>query len=341
MTEPPHERPGGEPIQPTVEALLDEAPQTAADFAALDAAEGMAVEPITQWALFKARFTRHRLAMFAAGVLFVLISLAIFAPLVPGLKDPVQPLIDENGRALNLLAPRSEFWFGTDQLGQDMLARVIYGGRTSLQVAGLTGLMVASIGTAIGAIAGYYGGWTDNMLMRFTDLVLSLPLLPVAIVAAAWLRETFEGKEALSLAILLGTLLWGTLARIVRAEFLSLREKEFVEAARAAGARDRRIIFRHILPNAISPIIVNATLVIGAAIILEAALSFLGFGVRPPTPAWGQMAAEGGRLAVGGSGAWWMVVFPSVALIVTVLSVNFLGDGLRDALDPTQTIERK
>jgi ABC-type dipeptide/oligopeptide/nickel transport system permease subunit len=160
-------------------------------------------------------------------------------------------------------------------------------------------------------------------------------------VAAAWLRDTFEDKEALSLAILLGTLLWGTLARIVRAEFLSLREKEFVEAAKAAGARDRRIIFRHILPNALSPIIVNATLVIGTAIILEAALSFLGFGVRPPAPAWGQMAANGGRLAVGGSGAWWLVLFPSIALIVTVLSVNFLGDGLRDALDPTQTIERQ
>jgi len=177
--------------------------------------------------------------------------------------------------------------------------------------------------------------------MRFTDLILSLPLLPVAIVAAASLREMFRGREALALALLLGTLLWGSLARIVRAEFLSLREKEFVESARASGARDRRIIFRHVLPNALSPIIVNTTLVIGAAIILEAALSFLGFGVRPPTPAWGQMAADGGRVAVGGSGAWWYVVFPSAALIITVLAVNFLGDGLRDALDPTQSIERR
>ncbi|NQV06852.1 ABC transporter permease [bacterium] len=311
------------------------------DFTALDAAEGMSVEPVTQWHLFRTRFGRHRLAMVSAGVLFTLIALAVFAPLIPGLKDPIDPLVDETGRALNLIAPRADFPFGTDQLGQDMLARVIYGGRTSLQVAGLTGLMVATFGTLVGAVAGYYGGWIDNLLMRFTDLVLSLPLLPVAIVAAAWLRETFEGREAMTLAVLLGTLLWGTLARIVRAEFLSLREKEFVEAARAAGARDRRIIFRHVLPNAISPIIVNATLVIGVAIILEAALSFLGFGVRPPTPAWGQMAAEGGRLAVGGAGAWWMVVFPSAALIITVLSVNFLGDGLRDALDPTQSIERK
>lgn len=315
-------------------------PQTSVDFAALDAAEGMSVEPITQWKLFRTRFGRHRLAMISAVVLAFLVLLALFADFIPRLRDPTLPIKNENGALMIRIAPNSEFWFGTDKIGQDQLSRVIYGGRTSLQVAGLTGFMVASIGTTLGAIAGYYGGWIDNLIMRFTDLVLSLPLLPVAIVAAAWLRETFEGKEAISLAILLGSLLWGTLARIVRAEFLSLREKEFVEAARAAGARDRRIIFRHVLPNAISPIIVNATLVIGIAIILEAALSFLGFGVRPPTPAWGQMTAEGGELAVN-TGAWWVLVFPAGALIVTVLSVNFLGDGLRDALDPTQTIERK
>jgi peptide/nickel transport system permease protein len=307
---------------------------------AMDAAEGLSVEPITQWQIFSARFTRHRLAMVAVVVLSVMVLLAVFADFLP-LENPTEQLEDETGRIVNLLSPRADYWFGTDELGQDVFSRVIYGGRTSLTVAGLTGLMVATFGTLVGAVAGYYGGWIDTLLMRFTDLILSLPLLPVAIVAAAWLRDTFENKEALSLAVLLGTLLWGTLARIVRAEFLSLREKEFVEAAKAAGAKDRRIIFRHILPNALSPIIVNATLVIGVAIILEAALSFLGFGVRPPNPAWGQMAANGGRLAVGGSGAWWLVLFPSIALIVTVLSVNFLGDGLRDALDPTQTIDRQ
>ena len=315
-------------------------PETEGEYRDFDEAEGLGVEPITQWQLFTARFSRHRLAIVASGVLGIMVLLAVFADFLP-LESPTEQLTDDDGRIVNLLSPRGEYWFGTDELGQDVFSRVIYGGRTSLTVAGLTGLMVATFGTLVGSIAGYYGGWIDTLLMRFTDLILSLPLLPVAIVAAAWLRETFEGREALSLAILLGTLLWGTLARIVRAEFLSLREKEFVEAAKAAGARDRRIIFRHILPNALSPIIVNATLVIGTAIILEAALSFLGFGVRPPAPAWGQMAANGGRLAVGGSGAWWLVLFPSIALIVTVLSVNFLGDGLRDALDPTQTIERK
>ena len=315
-------------------------PSDEIDFRALDASEGMTVEVVTQWKLFRARLGRHRLALGSALTLALIVIVVFGADLIPGIGDPITELKDSDGRALNLLAPRSGLWFGTDILARDVLARVVYGGRTSLTVAGVTGLMVMTLGTTVGSIAGYYGGWIDNALMRFTDLVLSLPLLPVAIVAAAFLREIFEGKEALALALLLGSLIWGTLARIVRAEFLSLREKEFVEAAKAAGARDRRIIFRHILPNAMSPIIVNTTLVIGTAIILEAALSFLGFGVVPPTPAWGQMAADGGRAAVS-SGAWWLVVFPSLALIVTVLSVNFLGDGLRDALDPTQTIERR
>jgi len=308
--------------------------------ALLDEAEGMSVEPVTQWKLFWTRFRRHRLAMFSLIVLLIIVMAAILAPFLP-LKDHLSEYQDETGRVLSNVAPSIDHPFGTDTLGRDVLSRVVWGGRTSLKVAFITGLMVAISGTIVGAVAGYYGGGVDNFLMRFTDLVLSLPLLPVAIVAARIIPElpVFSGDAALSLAVLLGVLLWGGLARIVRAEFLSLREKEFVEAARAAGATDRRIIFRHILPNAISPIIVQSTLIIGTAIILEAALSFLGFGVRPPTPAWGAMAADGGRLAP--QGIWWLVAFPALALIITVLSVNFLGDGLRDALDPTQTIERR
>ncbi len=305
-----------------------------------DEAEGIAVEPITQWKLFWSRFSRHRLAMASSLVLFIIVAAAVLAPLLP-IKEPIRSFNDDTGRVLSNVEPSASHPFGTDTLGRDVLGRVVYGGRTSLKVAAITGLLVAGLGTVVGSVAGYYGGAVDNMLMRFTDLVLTLPLLPVAIVAARILPELpiFSGDAALSLAFLLGALLWGSLARIVRAEFLSLREKEFVEAARASGAKDRRIIFRHILPNAISPIIVQTTLIIGAAIILEAALSFLGFGVRPPTPAWGAMAAEGGRLVP--QGIWWLVVFPAAALIITVLSVNFLGDGLRDALDPTQTIERR
>ncbi len=202
---------------------------------ALDESEGMTVEPITQWKLFRTRFGRHRLAMLASVVLIFMVLLVVFADAIPGLKDPLHQFEDENGRTLNLLAPRGDFPFGTDQLGRDVLSRVVYGGRTSLVVAGLTGLLVAGIGTTVGAVSGYYGGWVDQSLMRFTDLILSLPLLPVAIVAAQFFRGLFRGREALSLALLLGLLLWGALARIVRAEFLSLREKEFVEAARAAG----------------------------------------------------------------------------------------------------------
>ena len=207
----------------------------AAALRALDDAEGMRVEPVTQWKLFRTRFGRHRLAMLASLVIFIMVLLVVFADAIPGLKDPLEQFEDQNGRAMNLLAPRSEFPFGTDQLGRDVMSRVVYGGRTSLVVAGLTGLLVASIGTSMGAVSGYYGGWVDQVLMRFTDLILSLPLLPVAIVAAQFFRGLFRGREALSLALLLGLLLWGSLARIVRAEFLSLREKEFVEAARAAG----------------------------------------------------------------------------------------------------------
>lgn len=307
----------------------------------LDEAEGIAVEPVTQWRLFQTRFRRHRLAMISAVVLGIIIAAALFADLLPGVKDPIIQYTDASGRLLSNVSPSSEHPFGTDTLGRDVLARTIYGGRTSLKVAAITGLLVAGLGTLVGSVSGYYGGKVDQALMRFTDLVLSLPLLPVAIVAARIFTEfsVFKNDPAFALSLLLGALLWGGLARIVRAEFLSLREKEFVEAARSAGARDRRIIFRHILPNAMSPIIVQSTLIVGTAIILEAALSFLGFGVKPPTPAWGQMAADGGRLAP--QGFWWLVTFPAIALISTVLCVNFLGDGLRDALDPTQTIERR
>jgi peptide/nickel transport system permease protein len=321
-----------------------------------DDAEGLAVEPITQWDLFTARLRRHRLAMVSTVFLFtIILMIFVLAPLLrcdkgalecdlPQLWDYTQGLSDDEGRRLVNIAPRSSYPFGTDELGRDVLTRVVHGGQASLTVGLVTGLLVASLGTVVGSLAGFYPGIVDQALMRFTDLILGLPLLPVAIVVGRLLPElTFlpdwmqEGPWGI--AFLLGFLLWGSLARIVRAEFLSLREKEFVEAARAAGASDRRIIFRHILPNAMSPIIVQTTLIIGAAILIEAALSFLGFGVRPPTPTWGGMAASGAGVAV--RGFWWELVFSGGALVSTVLAVNFIGDGLRDALDPTQTIERK
>lgn len=380
--------------------------------AALDATEGISVEPVTQWDLFIARLRRHRLAMISAWFLAFVMFVSFFAgPLITcPQSEPYcgnykastlalfigfgvffasgaygiwrmmrkkggvtlflviaafslvfllvgtqvvelrmlnyfsDQLPDPTGRLLVNIAPRGGLPFGTDELARDVLSRVIYGGQASLAVGIVTGLLVALLGTIVGSLAGYYPGSVDQGLMRFTDLVLGLPLLPVAIVVGRLLPELVFLPDAMKsgpwgIAFLLGLLLWGSLARIVRAEFLSLREKEFVEAARAAGAGDRRIIFRHVLPNAISPIIVQTTLIVGTAIIIEAALSFLGFGVRPPTPTWGGMAASGAGVAV--RGFWWELFFAATALVLTVLSVNFIGDGLRDALDPTQTIERK
>jgi len=297
-------------------------------------------------------------------------TVVILAPAMQSagwIDDPTKGLVDADGRILRNVPPRASdgevfyteiidseqvtfqasptaLLLGSDDLGRSVFTRIIFGGRASLTVGLVTGFLVASLGTVFGSLAGFYPGGVDQSLMRFTDLVLGLPLLPVAIVVGRILPEieflpSFIRTGPFGIAMLIGFLAWGGLARIVRAEFLSLREKEFVEAARAAGAGDNRIVFRHILPNAMSPIIVQTTLIIGAAIIIEAALSFLGFGVKPPTPTWGAMVSQGGRQAV--RGFWWEMVFSGTALVTTVLAINFLGDGLRDALDPTQTIERK
>lgn len=308
--------------------------------------------------------------MISTVFLAILVVIVLAAPVMQSagwIDDPTKSLIDDNGRILRNISPRGsagEVFYveieegvevrydasptalilGSDDLGRSVFTRIIFGGRASLTVGLVTGFLVAALGTVVGSLAGFYPGGVDQSLMRFTDLVLGLPLLPVAIVVGRILPEmeflpSFIRTGPFGIAMLIGFLAWGGLARIVRAEFLSLREKEFVEAARAAGANDKRIVFRHILPNAMSPIIVQTTLIIGAAIVIEAALSFLGFGVKPPTPTWGAMVSQGGRQAV--RGFWWEMVFAGTALVTTVLAINFLGDGLRDALDPTQTIERK
>jgi peptide/nickel transport system permease protein len=287
---------------------------------------GVEIKARSQWAYARMRFLRHRLAVASLVVLVMIGLVAVFA-------DRVAPYgFDEQNYDIINQSPTFDGWhiFGTDQLGRDYLSRVIFGLRTSLWVALFVALLSTFIGTVIGSLAGYYGGVIDNLLMRFTDLILVLPLLAVLLAAANFFNE--EGKPWKA-AFLIGILAWVGLARILRGLFLSLREKEFVEAAKAAGASDFRIIGRHILPNCVGPIVVYMTLITAAAILLEAALSFLGFGIKPPNPAIGSLIAEGQQQ---GLETWWLVTFPGLVIAIVALAINFIGDGLRDALDPTQ-----
>ncbi len=288
---------------------------------------GLEVEARSQWAYAKRRFLRHRLAV---ASLFVLVTILLAGALAPY----VAPYPFDGYDVNNLeVAPtlHGGHVFGTDLLGRDYFSRVLYGIRTSERVAFLVAILAVTIGTLIGALAGYYSKWADNALMRFTDLILTLPALAVLLVAAALIGKGNQYRVAIILALLL----WTALARIVRGQFLSLREKEYVDAAKAAGAGDLRIIFRHMLPNSLGPIVVFATLTVGGAILLEAYLSFLGFGVQPPTPALGKLIADGQDVS---SHDWWLVTFPGLTIVLIVLCINFVGDGLRDALDPTQRI---
>jgi peptide/nickel transport system permease protein len=223
--------------------------------------------------------------------------------------------------------PSAAHWFGTDEIGRDEFTRVIYGGRISLMVGFSVAIFAGVLGACIGGVAGFYGGWTDNGLMRVTDLFLSIPFLVVLIIGSR--LPIFHGVTGI--VLLLSLFFWQGDARIVRGVFLSLKEKEFVEAARASGATNKRIIFYHILPNVTGPIVVNVTLLVAGAILTESALSFLGFGIQPPTPSWGNLLANAQSQIFT---APWLIYFPGLFILVTVLSVNFLGDGLRDALDP-------
>ena len=223
--------------------------------------------------------------------------------------------------------PSSAHLFGTDGLGRDELSRVIWGVRTSMEVGVFVAVVSTFIGLIVGAVAGYYGGWMDNLLMRITDLVLTLPLFVILLTAATLLGQGNQWR----VSIILVLFFWTTIARVVRGIFLSLREKEYVEAAKASGAGDARLMFRHILPNTLGPVVVNATLAVGTAILIEAALSFLGFGIKPPTPSLGGLISDGQQY----SQAWWLTVFPGLTIVLIVLCVNFVG-GLRDALDPQQ-----
>ncbi len=308
----------------------DEALETAATRAALDSVhlEGLEVKSYTQWQLARKKFFQHRLAMTSLVILLVVFLAAMFAEVIAPYPFDAPNVPDRS------LAPTLEGWhiFGTDKIGRDYFSRTLYGTRTSMYVAFIVASVSTIIGILVGGIAGYYGGKVDNALMRITDLFLTLPVLAILLVLSSFLGAGNPVRVALILAFLF----WTSLARIVRGEFLSLREKEFVEAAKVLGASDSRIIFRHILPNTVGPIIVNATLIVATAILVEAALSFLGFGIQPPFPALGKLISDGQDALTT---QWWLAVFPGLTIVLIALCINFIGDGLRDALDPKQRLK--
>jgi peptide/nickel transport system permease protein len=298
--------------------------------------EDLALTKVTFWR----RLRRHKLAVAGLVVLLLMVLAAAFAkqlsPFDPNAIDnvhwqgtPLPPCFQDG----TLCGGHS---LGTDEVGRDLLSRLLFGARISLTVGLFAVIMEVLIGTTLGAIAGYYGGWVDYGLMRLTDVFLSIPLLPLLLVLTAIVAAS-STRAALSfgvIVVIIGILSWPTVARLVRASFLSLREREFAEAARAVGNNDGRIIFRHLLPNAIAPIVVQATLDVAGVIITESTLSFLGLGIQPPTASWGSMLANAqSNLSI----AWWAAVFPGLCILVTVLAINYIGDGLRDALDPNMS----
>ena len=283
------------------------------------------------------RFLQHRLAVASLGVLVVLALLSLAAPLAERMLGVDAGMANLLGR---FAPPSAEHPLGTDELGRDLLVRLLYGGQVSLLVGIVAALLSAVIGTAIGLVAGYYGGLTDRVLMRFNDAVIALPLLPLLIVLAALdlqkigLPQDLAQSENVSLyrmVAIIALVGWNTVARLVRAETLALRQREFVRAAVALGAQPRSIMWRHILPNAISPIIVASTLSVGHVILFESILSFLGLGIQPPVASWGNMLTNAQELIWS---APQLAVWPGLMIFVTVIGFNFLGDGLQDALDP-------
>jgi peptide/nickel transport system permease protein len=295
------------------------------------------VVPLTgsQWRVALRRFRRHRLAMVALCFLvFMVIACYLGAHFAPSPTE--QHLLEPTS------GPSWSHWFGTDELSRDELSRVLHGGQVSLRVAFGVAILSTALGVVIGALAGFYRGWLDDLLMRFTDLWIALPALPILAVAVSigtidlGPLGTLDLGSPFGITLLLSLLLWGSIARVVRGATLSLREREFVDAARTIGASNTRIIVRHVLPNCFGLIAVNATLVVAEAILVETTLSFLGFGIQPPTPSWGNLLSNS---ISNLEDQWWLTVFPGLVIFLTVLAVNFVGDGLRDALDPKQRVQ--
>jgi peptide/nickel transport system permease protein len=300
------------------------------------AARELPAQPRTLAGLAWRRFRRHKMAMVG---LVMLIGMIIY--IVGGSLIFSETYANFNDTSIRLQAPSAAHLFGTDEIGRDILARTIYGGQISLIIGFLSVLLSITVGTGIGIMAGYYGGIADSVLMRFTEAVLSLPTLLLLLVMAKFFGGRLPDLQLLGrdfsasvvvIILIIGFTSWTYLARLVRSSFLTLKEQDFVLAARALGATNIQIMLRHILPNAVAPILVAATLGMANAILQEAYISFLGLGVQPPTATWGSMM-QGATGAIT-RGQWWLWFFPGLLIVLTVLSINFLGDGLRDALDP-------
>jgi peptide/nickel transport system permease protein len=279
-----------------------------------------------QWVMTLKRLARRRTALFGLAVVAVVILSAVGAPLVT-VFDPIEQDINQRLREPGWRnAAGQAHLLGTDHLGRDILARIIYGSRVAL-VVGLSAVLISGVlGMAIGLVSGYFGGKVDDFFMRLADIQLAFPFILLAIAVIGVL-----GPSLRNIIVVIGVSSWVVYARVVRGEVLSIREREFVQAAIALGSRDGRVVLRHVLPNAFTPWLVVATLDMARVIVIESALSFLGLGVQPPTPTWGGMLADG-RVYL--STAWWLATFPGLAILVTVLGINLLGDGLRDTLDP-------
>jgi peptide/nickel transport system permease protein len=276
----------------------------------------------TYWQIARRRFFRHRLALIGGSVALALTLMALLAPWIAPYP------FDKIDLQRRWVAPSiTGNLFGTDELGRDVLTRIMYAGRISLIVGYVTAISISLIGSLVGAVAGFYGGWVDSVLMRLVDILISVPTLPLYLILAALV----PGGGVDRIVFVLSVFGWTTVARLVRGQILSLKTQDFVEAARAMGASEARLIFRHMIPNSLAPVIVAATLVVGNAILIESALSYLGLGIQPPVPSWGNMLQRAQEYLLRAS---WLAVFPGLMIFITVLSFNFLGDGLRDALDP-------
>jgi peptide/nickel transport system permease protein len=290
-----------------------------------------AIEGRSQWWLTRQRLRRDKVAMTSLVVIIIMILLAIFAPAFAALvhhpANTAYPIAGENSAGQPVGPGTNGFWLGTDDTGRDLMVRVFYGARISLFVGIVTTTIATVAGVAIGLTAGYFGGITDTILARLTDAVLAFPFVVLALALAV----VFGPSLTIVIAVI-SFFAWAGIARIVRGQTLSLKEKEYIEAARSIGAGPFRIMFIDILPNLLAPVLVIATLYIPNAVIFEATLSFLGLGIQPPTASWGNMLSAAQPFY---QTAWWFVVFPSLALLITTLAFNLLGDGIRDAMDPT------